>query len=505
VRLRDFPLERDEGEYAYAGQLILQGIPPYQLAYNMKLPGTYAAYALIMAFFGQTPAGIHLGVLLVHAATIVLLYLLAARLFGRLAGVVAAASYMLLASSETVLGLAGHTEHFVVLPAVGGLLFLLKAVEQQRKSLFFWSGLLMGLCFLMKQPGIMFAIFGGLYLLLCEQDRAGWKGLLARLGAYSAGVALPFLLTCLVLFKAGVFPKFWFWTFSYARLYASTVSLRDGILLFANSLAWIAQPFLFLLLGSMAGFAALWGDRAARTHLRFVDGLFLFSFLALSAGLYYRGHYFIVVWPVVALLLGAAVSVTARHISARKSLQLIPALCFLLACGYAVYYQRELLFEMGPLTACRMTYGENPFPEAVEVAQYIRSHSSPDARIAVLGSEPEICFYAQRRSATGYIYTYGLMEPQKYAEQMQKEMIGEIEAAKPEFLVFADLNASWLVSPRSDTTILGWAKQYIATNYELVGIADIALDTAYRWEDEARAYQPRSRYKMLTFRRKARP
>ena len=40
-RLRGFPLERDEGEYAYVGQMILQGIPPYQLAYNMKLPGTY--------------------------------------------------------------------------------------------------------------------------------------------------------------------------------------------------------------------------------------------------------------------------------------------------------------------------------------------------------------------------------------------------------------------------------------------------------------------------------
>ena len=44
-RLRDVPLERDEGEYAYCGQLMLQGIPPYKLAYNMKLPGTYAAYA----------------------------------------------------------------------------------------------------------------------------------------------------------------------------------------------------------------------------------------------------------------------------------------------------------------------------------------------------------------------------------------------------------------------------------------------------------------------------
>ena len=46
IRLLGIPLERDEGEYAYAGQLILQGIPPYKLAYNMKFPGTYAAYAV---------------------------------------------------------------------------------------------------------------------------------------------------------------------------------------------------------------------------------------------------------------------------------------------------------------------------------------------------------------------------------------------------------------------------------------------------------------------------
>src|SRR6476659_7962083 len=64
IRLLEMPLERDEGEYAYAGQLMLQGIPPYKLAYNMKLPGTYAAYALIMAALGETPRGIHLGVML---------------------------------------------------------------------------------------------------------------------------------------------------------------------------------------------------------------------------------------------------------------------------------------------------------------------------------------------------------------------------------------------------------------------------------------------------------
>ena len=40
IRLLGVPLERDEGEYAYAGQLILQGVTPYTLAYNMKFPGT---------------------------------------------------------------------------------------------------------------------------------------------------------------------------------------------------------------------------------------------------------------------------------------------------------------------------------------------------------------------------------------------------------------------------------------------------------------------------------
>src|SRR6185503_13553529 len=80
LRLLQMPLERDEGEYAYAGQLILQGVPPYKLVYNMKLPGTYAAYALIMACFGQTASAIHFGLALVNAASIVLMFFIARRL-----------------------------------------------------------------------------------------------------------------------------------------------------------------------------------------------------------------------------------------------------------------------------------------------------------------------------------------------------------------------------------------------------------------------------------------
>ena len=56
-------------------------------------------------------------------------------------------------------------------------------------------------------------------------------------------------------------------------------------------------------------------------------------------------------------------------------------------------------------------YLESPFPEAIQIANYIRTHTGKDSRIAILGSEPEIPFYADRRSATGYIYMYGLTNP----------------------------------------------------------------------------------------------
>ena len=55
VHLFGIPLDRDEGEYAYSGQLLLQGFLPYAKVYSMKLPGVSGAYALMMAIFGQTP------------------------------------------------------------------------------------------------------------------------------------------------------------------------------------------------------------------------------------------------------------------------------------------------------------------------------------------------------------------------------------------------------------------------------------------------------------------
>src|SRR5256886_5875285 len=165
IRLLAIPLERDEGEYAYAGQLMLQGIPPYKLAYNMKFPGIYAAYALITALFGQTPVGIHMGLLLINLATVSLVFGIALRVTNIVGAIAAAATYSIASVSPSVLGLAAHTEHFVLLPALGAILLLLDQRPIVRTSRIVAGGVLLGIAVLMKQPGIFFLVFGGSYLL----------------------------------------------------------------------------------------------------------------------------------------------------------------------------------------------------------------------------------------------------------------------------------------------------------------------------------------------------
>jgi 4-amino-4-deoxy-L-arabinose transferase-like glycosyltransferase len=115
IHLLEVPLERDEGEYAYAGQLMLQGVPPYDQVYNMKMPGIYVAYALIMAVFGQTHSSIHSGLLIMNAATTMLLFLLGGRLFDTVTGITAAAAFALFSLGQPVQGIFANAEHFVLL------------------------------------------------------------------------------------------------------------------------------------------------------------------------------------------------------------------------------------------------------------------------------------------------------------------------------------------------------------------------------------------------------
>ena len=504
IRLLGIPLERDEGEYAYAGQLLLQGIPPYKLAYSMKFPGTYVAYAITMFLFGQSISAIHLGLLLVNSATSALIFFIGKRLLNSTVGIAAAVSYAVLSLSPSVLGLAGHATHFVVLPVLAGAFLLLNRQNRVGVGRPFISGSLMGLGLLMKQPALFFVLFAASYLFLGDV-RAGLglrKAILRNL-VFIGGAVIPLVITFLALCYAGVFAKFWFWTIHYAHEYGTLVSMSDLRQILIHSLRDAIGPNWPLWILAGVGLFTCFLNRSIGKSTGFLFGLLVSSILAVCPGFYFRSHYFILLLPAVALFAGVAVnnisSVFRRQIAA---VRFFPILLLASCIALLVYGQRDLFFRFSPVEISHTIYAGNPFPETIKVAEYIRDHTDSSDTIAVLGSEPQIYFYSHRHSATGYIYTYPLMEPQTYARQMQSEMIHEIESAKPKYLISVTVNTSWLHSPRSENRIFEWAQRYIADNYVPVGFVNmIAPDRVEYYFDDIPQQVPELGEFILIYRR----
>jgi len=508
-RLLSVPFERDEGEYAYIAQQMLKGVPPYVSAYSMKLPGIYVVYALIMTLFGETHTGVHLGLLIFNAATIFVVFLLAKKIFGSLAAVAAGGIYAVLSITSGVMGLWANSEHFVILPALVGLLLICNSNGKTGYVRLLIAGLLFGLAFIIKQHGIFFALFAALYLLYSglRDKPIKWIKVIVVQIVFAAGAITPFALVCFFFWRNGTFDKFWFWTFTYAREYTAVVPLEAAWKLFAHQakkMFYEGFPIWFL---SVFGFFAVVVMKRYRQLAVLAAGFFIFSFLAVCPGFYFREHYFIFILPAVAIFAGVGLAAIddlfQRTIPAILRVFIIGVIGVGVV-GYSLYQQREYLFDNSPEAVCRMVCGLNPFPESLRIAEFIRNNTGPDDTVAVIGSEPQIYFYSGRRSATSYIYMYPLMEPGPFASSMQQEMITQIKAAKPEFVVSVNVNISWLVRASSDKEIFKWSDSYCSQFYYLAGAVSIlpSGQAVYRWNEQAANYRPASEFWVAVFKRR---
>ncbi|MBI4946742.1 MAG: glycosyltransferase family 39 protein [Bacteroidetes bacterium] len=517
-RFVEMPLERDEGEYAYFAHLILKGITPYKEAYNMKLPGIYYMYALIMFIFGQSFKGIHIGFLIMNAGTMILLFSALKRFFNPMVGVIAAGIYGLMAMGMPMLGFAAHATHFAVFYVALSLFFFSKYEENKKIVFALLTGGMFGMAFLMKQQAIYFILFGGIVFLIFQflDKPVRIVKVLVNTLTFSLGVFIPYLLVVLLMVATGTFEKFWFWTVQYASKYASGVPWSQGKDLLSMMFTPIWAEFKWIWLLAIAGAVVVLLTKFSVKQKVFALCFALFAALATTPGFYFRQHYFIVLLPAAALLAAITLDYSGRFLAQQLRIKIIgPALPLVIL--FLIFYSTVTSEPSGasfgkfyynpvitPKELCKAIYGTNPFTESVEIAKYIKANSSDTDKIAVLGSEPQIPFYADRKSATGHIYTYGLMEIHDYNLKMQEEMISEIEKNKPLFLVFCNIPFSWLSKPNSPKRIFDWYGKYSQENYNVVGLVDIPDQgpSSFYWGADAQR-NPKNKNSVWVFQRKA--
>ncbi|HXG37443.1 MAG TPA: hypothetical protein VNL36_01590, partial [Bacteroidota bacterium] len=379
----------------------------------------------------------------------------------------------LMTLSHHLHGFWANAEHFVLPFVLAGFFALYVAQVKWRGSLFLVSGLLFGAAILVKQHAVFFA--GGAVLLLVTELVSGSsrprQERIVRGIQFLVGLVVPFALLIGYLVSVGVFDRFYFWTFIYARAYVSEFTFSDGMHYLRGNLTPIIKTLLPLWILSAVGIASFFSKQHSQSQKRIVLTILIAGALAVVPGYYFRPHYFLLLTPGIALTAGLGLqSVLSVFQRFRQSVlsYIASSIVITTIVGGCIGAHADVLFEFTPSYIARVVFGSNPFAESLPVAQFLKERSSPTDKIAVIGSEPQIYFYSQRRAATGYLYHYPLIERQPYAVEMREEMIRQIERASPRFLVYPQILPTWYKKHEGMVAIDDWFTTFTEQQYELV-------------------------------------
>ncbi len=444
------PLTRDQGHYAYGGQVILDGGQLYRDVFDGKGPGTYYAYALALKLFGPGEMSARLFFYLVAVAGSGLAAALAGRIGGwwcRLGGALVFALAAMQGNSDCAWFTAEGED--LMLPLVLATVLLLGRPEHLRSA---WrlvgAGVLLGLAFLVKVTIVTtcftLAVVAAVVLL---RQGAGWRGLLKAMLWTAAGMVLP-IAACLGYYAAqGLLGEVYRLTVQYNRAYGGIRLFRDFTDLFRPLTAdrWRALSVLAIAaaaMGPMRGGAAwrlLWAAAAG-------------GWLAAV----WQGKNFPYQWTPVIGCLAVAAGVACgrlaqwawsasgprawRAAAVAASLLLLPVL----AGPTDVYFLNRIYRQTAGLLNGQISReefrkvhrtGSTTADVTDRVAAYLRSHSQPADTVHVWGYETILNFLAQRRSPSRFVLAFPLSQPGPWQKAWREEFLAVLKKRPPLYVV----------------------------------------------------------------------
>ena len=473
-RYLNIPFERDEGEYAYGAQVILGGGELYHNVYSLKWPGIFLIYSMIIGALGSSIWAVHLGLLMVNVATAYLIYRTLVRVVASTPSLMGAVSFLVFMIQKELQGIFANIEHFVVFFIALAVYKLIVYWENNQQRDLLRAGIFCGLALITKQQAIGF-ILAILVSILFEHfnDRREWRGMLAKVTVFGFGVVAPVLVVFGWIALFDDFQRFWFHTWIYATEYVGIVSLEDGWFELRKRIIenFTINPWLWGT--AITGGLFIYRSQIEKPIRFLLIALFIGAFMATSFGLYYRPHYVMFMPLVLSLLIGVFYDIIYRI------RPWIPVALFVIAIIYYGYKDSAYLFRWSPQQAVSKIYHWEPFAATVAIGEHLRDISQADDQILVVGSEPQINFYAGKKTPTGYLYAYPLVEDQKYSEQMFEEWLSEATETSPQFIVAMGEWTTYAKWNEGFYKIWNASQAYISDGYSLIGIITVAQDNSY--------------------------
>ena len=455
------PFERDEGEYAYSAQILREGEMPYENSFLQKPPLIIYIYFLGQLISPDSLWPPRLLAAIFVALTTLLLALIAKKELGKNAGWIAAFIVTPMLVMPQITAFSANTEIFMLLPLVSLLYLYVRSHDSTKLLSWFLAGLFSALAILFK-PISLYVILFIFIVWFVELYKKGINisALIKRIGAISIGGISVLLLAISPFLLSDSGSYLWESVIVFNRFYADFWGYGLSNLVRYVGIFWSSYWVLFVL------FAYLIWKRPER--LWFYVGLLITALLAV-----YQtpiGHYYILVIPFVALISAYAIVLFSKEKFIRNYIRNNTEVWITAAILIIMLIPVRSQFGKTPEEFGLWVYGTtNPFGEAKIVADKIEDITDPGDYIFVAGSEPEIYYYAKRKSPTRFVITYPLIIDTPRILDYQKEAISDLNDDPPTAIVYSQRQLSGLWEEGAPREFVNYLDNLLEESYELSG------------------------------------
>lgn len=427
-----YPFGRDQGNYGYAGWVLLEGGVPYRDVFVFKPPMTVVVHGLAMGLFGVNTWAIRAFDVGWTAASALVVAAIAFELWGRRDAALGAGLLYPFLYYQIDYWTIAQTDGWMTLPCAAAVWTTLRGgrwVERDmRRAVSWWigAGMLAGVAVLFKYTAGLI----GLPMLMA----LGWVGTGAERRVFGAGIAAMIaggtltLAACVIwLVGSGAWSAFVDTQLGLVATYAER-GTRPGTL-------WEVLVRLFtlkrtktdlvplVLTGPIFAVPAVWSLRPFARRHRWAVALALTWWLAAIGNVlvqrkFFDYHYLPLLAP-AALLGGLGLAALLEHVLsriARPALR-VAAVAALAAAAVALTplgdKARDLARVLGPQTvddyiASQRQYAYPAYnvAEIRRVAEVLRETTTPDQRVFLWGFEPTINVRARRHTVGRFLYNF---------------------------------------------------------------------------------------------------
>jgi hypothetical protein len=506
-----FPLGPDQSIFAYVAHRISLGGFPYVSAWDQKPPAIFLFYLVALHFPGPLMRDVRLFDLCFLCLTLAAIYLLGQRLWGPLAGGLAALLYGTAYTTLYGYWYTAQPDGYTVLPLCLATWLYYRSLAERRAWPSIAAGLLTGVAFQLRYSSVLI----GLAWLYIERTRAteigrwAWRSTLRRLLWLAAGFVLVQAAFLAYLLLGHAFAAYLDAEVNFASHYLrlggpySPNGFTWGLFLDAARMDTVYFLTAHLLVSIPAGLALLYAFRpGGDAHAREVVALMLTAYLGVLLQAKFFWYHWLAVLPFLALLGGKALADAASVLRPRGR---PAAVLGMAALAVALLFLSPQVTDAavrqwkgvgdyfgGPARRERFNnqfgaYGAEPYSYLAddEVSRYIRARTTPSDTIYVYGYEPLVYLLSGRESASRFIYVFPVISPWA-PESWRDELYADLRSKRPRYIIIqADQGAPWIDGLHEDTA------QYAAHDTRLQAIlteryqreAQMEFFTLYRLRD----------------------